>query len=438
MNPMSLKRNVSSRVQSARKLRVVALTAIVAVAGLVVPASAQEAPAPRILPTAIPAGYVIDDYFDRKGANSDTYFVHLLRDPARSKEFFIGSIPTTKTLFDENILAGRIRNGAKKTKVRGLTATVLTEDGETEINWFEKNRWMQVSSIGSTQKLTLALALNVVPTKLADASFAIKKKPAGVASVYVGQIASLTSSGSGVLWTNANDEEIELDVTNVVANYIDIVFLSPGTTYVPTTVNGKPGYVSRRLSGTTVAWMEQPNLLVEVRSTEFNEAGVQAVAASLVPVDEAAWNAAVAIADQTAPPSSTGGDLPVNTTPVAAGTLNGVPWVATVNGQCLVFSAGGANAQTCIPGFTAPNSLSWNVLVASGKTFAVGITGANVVTVVGKVGGAEVARTTTQPVANQAGLKYFIVELPAAAGATFSGLDAAGAEISPAVAVQVK
>ncbi len=419
--------------------RVMVLMAVVATTlfGVVSPVSAQV-PVPRLLPTSVPSGYAVDDYFDRVGPERDVYFIHILRNSDNTREYFAQAIPITKTSFDDNILASRVRAGGKKIKVRGLTGVVTVDGPEVYVEWFERNRWMQVVGTNVSSKATVAFAALVVPSKAPDASFALKRKPAGYTTTYVGQAAGLTSSASGLLWTNASEEEVELYVANSVPNYIDIVYLSPGSPYVPTSVNGKPGYVSRRETGTTIVWMEQPNLLVRVRSTEFNEAGVLAFAASLAPVDENAWKTAIAAADQTAPPPAAGGTTPVNTTPVAAGTLNGVPWVATVNGQCLVFAAGGATSEACIPGFTATNSLAWNTLAASGKTFAVGITGANVLTVVAKANGAEIARTTTQPVAGVPGLSYFIVELPNATGVTVSGLDGAGVEIAPAVPPTVK
>ncbi len=433
----------SNGVKTNRRRRVSQIVALVAVtmasfAGVVSPASAQAVAVPRILPTAIPAGYKVNDYFDRLGPNRDVNFIHLLRDDTLTKEIFVNSTPIAKSSFDENVLPRQISNGAKKVKVRATKGALLVEGGDVRLDWFEKNRWLTAFGTNVPSKVLLAFANGIVPSSSPDASFALKKKPAGFATVYVGQIGGLSSSASGVLWTNSDSEEIELDVINAVPNYIDIVFLGPGTAFRPTTVNGKPGYVAERSGGTTVVWMDQPNLLVEVRSTQFNEAGIAAITASLAPVDEAAWAAATNPPD--APAGGSGGasggsgGLPVNTAPVAAGTLNGVPWVATVNGQCLVFAAGTATAQTCLPAFTPPNSMSWTNLAASGKNFAVGITGANVVTVVAKANGAEVLRVATQPAANLPGLKYFIVELPAPAGVTFSGLDAAGAEIAPAIA----
>ncbi len=418
----------------------VAASVVAVMVGLVTPAGAQEVgPAPRLLPTAVPAGYTIDDSFNRNGPSTNVYYVHLLRDAGSTKEFFIGSIPAGKSTFVESILPSRLSDGAKKIKVRGTNGAVFTEGGETRIDWYEKGRWLQVSTTGVTQKVALATAASVVPTKLPDASFGLKKKPVGTATVYAGQLSSLSSSSYGVLWSNPADEQIELFVSNVVTNYIDIAYLGAGSTYVPFTVNGKPGYISQRLSGTTVVWMEQPNLLVEIRSTEFNDAGIVAIAAALVPVTEAAWTVAIAAADQVAPPVGPGDTgVPANTTPVVAETVATVPFSAYVDGQCLVFAAGGVSTKTCILGFTSPNSLAWSPVTASGKSFAVGIVGSNVATVVAKSGAAEVVRKATLPVAGQPGLKYFIVELATPAGVTFSGLDAAGAEVAPAVAAAVK
>jgi hypothetical protein len=415
----------------------VTIAALCVVFGLVSPASAQAAPVPRLLPTAVPAGYSVNDSFDRVGPRSDVQFVQILRDDAKTHEFYINSTPIEKARFTESVIPSRLDAGAKKVKVRGTTGTVQSQDADVRVDWFERNRWITVISTNVTPKATLAFVANVVPTKAPDASFVVKKIPAGYASIYAGQSAGLTSSVSGVLWTNADSEEIELFIANVVPNYLEIGYLGVGSGYTPTTVNGKPGYIAQRTGGTTVVWMEQPNLLIELRSTQFNEAGIDAIAASLAPVEEAAWVTATTAVDPSKKPvdGSGGGTLPpANSAPVAAGTLNGVPWVATANGNCLVFAAGTASSQACIPGFTSPTALAWNTLVASGKTFAVGITGANVATVVGKANGAEVTRIATQPVVGQPGLKYFIVELSNATGVTFSGLDAAGAEIAPGVA----
>jgi hypothetical protein len=429
-----LRQATSQVVRSTSKLtlRISALTvAVLAVFGVLAPA-AQAQSVPRFLPTKVPAGYQITDFLDRTTPSSVINYLQYFRTPDNQRAILISAVPAQKEDFTSSISL-LVGNGAKKTKVRGLTATVIVDDGYIQYNWWEKNRLFRAYSIQVPQKTLLATITSIGVSGLPDASYSVKKKPVGYEQVYAGTSTRLYGAYSGVLW-ESTDGEIELSVTSIDPRYVDVYLNTPFAKNQPTTVNGKPAFVIENSSSVEVWWVEQPGLLIEMEADDLTTAGLLDVAASVAPVDEATWTTAVntpATPPSTDPGSGSGGSSGAL---VGAGMVDTAPWTANpgATANCLRFTISGASTEACVKG---QNSLGWNSLTVGGKTYAFGVAAANVATVVASVNGAEVGRAAVTPASGQPLIRVFALALPAnVTGATVTGLDAAGGQVQTALA----
>jgi hypothetical protein len=423
-------------VRSSRKLavRTSALTvAVLAVFGVLAPA-AQAQSVPRFLPTKVPAGYQITDFLDRSTPSSIINYLQYFRTPDNQRAILISAVPAQKEDFTASV-SNLVSIGAKKTKVRGLTATVIVDDGYIQYNWWEKNRLFRAYSIQVPQKTLLATITSIGVSGLPDASYSVKKKPAGFQAIYAGTSTRLYGAYSGVLW-ESTDGEIELSVTSIDPRYVEIYLNTPFETNQPTTVNGKPAFVIESSSSVEVWWQEQPGLLIELEADDLSTAALLEVAASIAPVDEATWTKAV-----NTPPVDTGGNGGGGASGggtsgalVGAGMVDTAPWTANAGAtaNCLLFTVAGASTEACVKG---QNSLGWNSITVAGKTYAFGVGAANVATVVATVNGAEVGRAAVTPASGQPLIRVFALALPAnVTGATITGLDAAGGQVQAALA----
>jgi hypothetical protein len=421
--------------------RVLAMLALVtATLGLAVAPANAQGPPPRLIPSRVPAGYTLADYFDRQRPPSVIRYIRYYRNQANTAAAYLEAEPAQKSEWTS--IESALKNlDATPVSIRGLRGYRVQFDNEFRIYWFEKNRVLLVKTVGVNAKLTLAMAVGVGVTRLADASFTAKKIAPGLGLVYAGGYAGLFGPASGLLYKTANGDQISFEVAVVDRRAFDVFLLSPFVTYGTTTVNGKPAYVIEDTDSTEVWWEEQPGLLIEVIGDGLNVAGLVDVGSSLVPTDEAAWQALTAATESagTAPPVD--GTTPVTpVTPgtpggelVGAGTVDGVPWTANPGSgpTCLKFTSGGVAAEACVK---APNSLGWVVISANGKTFAFGVAAANVTTAVARNGGTELGRAVVGPVANQPLLRLFVIPLAGGpAGVSIAGLDSTGAEISPPI-----
>ncbi len=420
----------------ARRLVGVGLAALACV-GTLVPAASAAPAVPRFLPAKVPAGYTYTDFLDRTTPSSTIRFMRYMRNGANTAAAVVFAEPGQKADWDSfaRILKS---SGYKATKVKTLVGYTTTRDGVRSYYWFEKNRIMTSRSINVPLATHTALNASIVVSKLPDASFSLKKEPAGLGTVYSGSSAALIGSYSRIYWADQQDNELTLDVSSVDRRAFEIYLLSPFVNYGTTTVKGKPAYVIEEASYVEVWWEEQPGLLVEVSADDLTAAALVEFADSLAPTDEATWQAFVNTPTSGGGSGSSGGSGGLGGAAdaiVGAGMADGVPWTAKVgqNASCLVFTITAQPAQACIK---APNSFGWNTVSVGGKTFAVGVTAANIATIVVKSSaGAEIARTPVGPVANQPVLRLFVVAIPpGTTGAVASGLDAAGAEVSPAIA----
>ena len=421
--------------QFMRRIVGVGLAALACVATFV-PAASAAPSVPRFLPAKVPAGYAYSDFIDRTTPSSTIRFMRYMRNGANTAAAVVLAEPGQRADWDS--FARVLKSaGYRATKVKGLVAYSITRDGVRSYYWFEKNRIMTSRAINVPLAAHTALNASVVVSKLPDASFSLRKEPAGLGTVYSGSSAALIGSYSRIYWADQQDNELTLDVSSVDRRAFEIYLLSPFVNYGTTTVKGKPAYVIEEDTYIEVWWEEQPGLLVEVSADDLTAAALVEFADSLASTDEAAWQTFVSTPTSGSGSGSggAGGLGGAADAIVGAGMADGVPWTAKVgpNASCLVFTISAQPAQACIK---APNSFGWNTISVGGKTFAVGVTAANIATVVVKSSsGAEIARTPVGPVANQPVLRLFVVAIPpGTTGAVAAGLDAAGAEVSPAIA----
>lgn len=390
------------------------------------PASAA-APLPRFLPNA-ESGYVLMDALDDVIPNSSNYIgAFASNDKTKSVSIDAQSAQSSS-------IAETIKESAGKDKVHGKPAMVRTSGSLTSIIWLEKGNLYQLEARGLSKKPALAFAQNVKPTGKPDSSFTVKKVPAGFTKIYVGPQSGLIAGAYAAAFVEKEAPKKTIATfyaLNVDPRYMDVL-LSQQESYAPTTIRGKSGFEISADGEVVDVWMEQPNLLMIAATDQPSK--LASFVESLVPVDEPTWAAAYD-ASQSANPS--GGSSDVVGPPVAAGMLAGIPWGASVNGQCLVFTAAATKTNVCVTGIMSPSFVGWKSVVVNGKTLVFGITGANVTTVVAAANGAEVTRVPTEPVADQPGLRYFAIELSGdPAATTFSGLDAAGVVVGPAIGSQ--
>jgi hypothetical protein len=404
--------------------------AVVAFSGATIaPASAAD-PVPRFLPAKVPSGYSYTDYLDRTTPSSTIRFIRYLRNGTNTAAAVLFAEPAQKSDWDS---FARILKGAnfKATKVKALPAYTDFREGVRTFYWFEKNRIITSRTVNVATKVHVSINTSVVVSKLPDASFSLKKEPAGFATVYAGSTAALVGSFSRMYWTDSNDNELSLDVSSIDRRAIEVYFLSPFVTYGTTVVRGKPAYVIEESSYVEVWWEEQPGLLMEVSADDLTASALVEFADSIAPTDEATWQTFV---KATPDPSKGGTTAAGGADIVGAGMADGVPWTARPgeSASCLQFNVGAVANQACVK---APNSLGWAIVTSNGKTFVVGVAAANVATVsVRSTDGTELAKGPVGQVANNAVLRLFVVPLPVGPAATVSGLDAAGAVVSPPIA----
>ncbi len=405
-----------------RRLSTFAVAALTAVGTLIAsigPASAA-APLPRFLPSA-ESGFALMDAIEDVIPTSSNYIAAFGTED-RSKSVTIDSQSA-----QSSSIAGSIKESAGKDKVHGKPAVVRTSGSSTSVLWLEKGNLFQLEARGLGKKPALAFAEKVKPTGKADSSFVVKKVPAGFTRIYVGPQSGLIAGGYAAAFSESGPKPklaAVMYALNVDPRYMEVL-LAQQASYSSVTVRGKSGYQIDSDGEAITVWMEQPNLLLLVSAEQSGK--LSSFAESLAPVDEATWLAAVEAASSL---NSDGGSDAAGP-PVAAGTLAGIPWGATVDGQCLSFTAATAKTKVCVPGIMSPSFLGWKSVVVNGKTLVFGITGANVTTVVATANGAEVSRIQTEAVADQPGLRYFALELSGdPATTTISGLDAAGAVIA--------
>ncbi len=430
-NPLRISRRISRRIT--RQIATVAVATLACLSG-VVPAASAAPGVPRFIPAKIPAGYTYSDFIDRTTPSATIRYMRYLRNGANTAAAMVVAEPGQKADWDS--FARVLKNASyKTTKVKTFVAYTSTTDGVRTYYWFEKNRIMTSRSINMPVAAHAALNASVVVSKLPDASFTLKREPAGFGTVYSGSSAALVGSYSRIYWEDQQGNELTLDVSSVDRRAFEVYLLSPFVTYGTTTIKGKPAYVIEESSYVEVWWEEQPGLLVELAADDLTASALVEIADSLAPTDEATWQAFVNTPTASGSGSSGTGLGGASDAIVGAGMADGIPWTAAVgaSASCLVFTISAQPAQACIK---APNSFGWNTLTVGGKTFAVGVTAANVATVVAKSSaGVELARTAVGPVSNQPVLRLFVMVLPpGTTGATVSGVDAAGVEAFPAIA----
>ncbi len=405
------------------------LTTAISVAAFAVPANAQSNSLPKYLP-AEAAGFTLTEAQENTDRPSSDSYLYVLGTPDRSRSIMVTALPA-----ESGSIASSIKRQAGKNKVHGKPAIIESSGQDTMITWLEKGSLFTIESHGSQLKPVKAFAEGVKPTGKPDSSFSVKAVPAGMNKIYSGPEAALIGAGGyAASFMKGQDKRSQVNfiAQNVDPRYFEVL-ASQSPTAEATTMRGKPAYQIFAGFANITFWMEQPNMLMLVLSS--TQASGNQFAEALAPVDEPTWAAAVDAAASVQDAASNDG---TTSPPVAAGIVGDIPWGATVRGSCIVFAAGDSKADVCTKGSAPANFLGWNTLTVKSKTLAVGVTGKGVATVVAVANGVELQRAATQPVTGQAGLQYFVIDLGSAdpATVTFSGLDAAGAEIAPAIAAK--
>jgi hypothetical protein len=414
------------------RVLVASLTAAVGALSLAAPAGAASVA--RLLPTRLPATYVIEEVLDQTEPQTSATYMSYVRDASNTQGVSVFAEPFDAARWKE-ASKDFISRKAPRTTVKGQRAFVENNGNSRIVYWFSQKRLFTSYSVGVTPKVHAAVNNSVVATKNGPSAFVIKAVPAGFQSVYTGPNAALRGSYSRLLYVSDPDNEhihLIVEATSIDRRYIDVFLLSPFVTGVtPATINGKAGYKVASSSYTTFWWEEQPGLLIEVTSADLPEAALLDVAASVAPTDEPGWQAVVTQAEN----FGKTGSGPLATGLVGAGMVEGEPWTAQfgTDQNCLVFGIGGASTEACLK---SPNALGWNAATVKGKSVAVGIAAANITTVVAKANGVEVARAQVGPVSGQPLYRLFVMPLPAGAAVTVSGLDAAGTEVQLPVAAK--
>jgi hypothetical protein len=395
--------------------------------------AATGKPVPRLLPTKVPASYVVtavDDLADRYEVEQSQAF---LRNAANTKAILVVAEPYEQTAWERDVrqfLDGKV----KSVLVHGRRAFVMDDSSSVRsLIWFDRDRTFVSYSTGNDLVTQRQLAEAVLRTDTSRTSFTVKSVPPGLKTVFAGPTRLLSSGYSTVTYTsdprNANST-LSIEVRRIDRRYVELVFLSPlvGTSE-PITVHGKPGYRSTSVGGTTTIWYEdQPGLLVALSSSTLSDDAVISIANSVAPVTETAWKAVEQQAiDFTA-------NISVSPKLVGAGVIDGQVWTAqnAARANCLVFTVALTPFQTCVAN---PGVLGWLTIAVEAKPLVVGVASANVVTAVLKVNGAEVSRAVVSPVIGQPTLRLFVFSVGAdATNVTITGLDVNGSEILPSAA----
>ncbi len=409
-----------------RRAIALGLLTVGCVTSLTTPAYASTLP--RIVPTRVPSSYTVELVEETASPQETDQFVSYMHNAANDQAIATFADPYEKKAWDRDLVS-YLDAETKVTKIRGQKAFVVETSSNTRmVTWFEHGRLFTSFSINVDITTQRRSADAIVITGTARASFVAKSAPKGLAMVYTGPMRALTSGYSTVTYVadpKNTHSHLYVDVRRIDPRYVDLMFLNPlAGTSTPISVNGKRGYSSVLLSGNTTVWyQEQPGLLVDVTSDVLTADALIDLANSMTPVDEASWKNIV----QEAADFSANQQVPQDL--VGAGIVDSQAWTAQVAARsgCLVFTLALTPTQACVK---SPHVLGWSSVSVKDKTFAVGVTAANVATVVMKIGGVEVARSAVSAVIGEPTLRLFVLAIPAnSTDVVMSGLDANGADI---------
>ncbi len=418
------------------------VTALV-VLGAVAAPPAHAAGVPHFTPSRIPDGFAISLIDESSGNNGNTgEFISLIENNERTGGTYTYALPISASEWKDAVKDFK-KQKLKAIKVKNKVGYATDGGSSRRVYWFEVDRAFISEGLNISLATHKAIASNIFATKAGRTTFAVKAVPAGFKNIYTGFEGALVGARSVQLFEKdpyGEGSQFQVRITSVGPSYLDVFYLSPlvgrGTRLEQTTVRGKTGWTYDGGYSGFYLWEEQPGLMIEVTgSGTLTDAQIKDVAESLVPIDDTAW---VALEKQAAEyqkglenyrPGEAQGAL------VGAGMIDNEPWTATAssNANCLFFKIGDRVTESCI---TKSNALGWSSVTVSGKTIAVGVTAANIATVVAKSAGAEVGRTAVGPVSKQPLVRLFVMTIPAGAGVTVAGLDAAGTEVQTGVAAK--
>ena len=451
-----------------------ALTALFMTMGLVLGISptvaaaqsvATPASLPLLLPSSVPQGYSLSNVDDTPlGADRETWVI-LDQSPDGARRVLSQGVVYGQSASEvvKDLYTGVKPSKTEKRSVvhRQRAVAISSQPGQWTIIWAEGSIVFTVSEY--SKKATFAsvkvIADSVRSSRLPDGSFSLAKAPAGTARLFVGSQRSLFS-GDQYQFTYASlDAELTLAVIDADPALIAVVVA--GANASPITVRAKPGVLYDDGSQLNLVWMEAPHTLLAVSSADVGEAALRQVAESLAPVDAAAFAAAKTRAKTAADIRSgggsgsgssdgSGGGILSGGSPVGAGQLDAIAWAAfaapsTANERCVQFAAADVRSSVCVPLPLTDKTLVWTSAVVGDRRTAFGLTSSKVTTVVVRDrAGTELARAATVPYTGNPTLRLFALQVGVAGtlvpvldgAAVVVGLDAAGAEVAPAVAVK--
>lgn len=451
-----------------------ALTALLLSMGLILGASPTGAVAqtgttpaslPLLLPSSVPQGYALSDVDDTPlGADRSTWVI-LDQSPDGARRVLSQGVVYGQSATE---VVKDLYTGVKPSKVEKRSVVhhqravaISGQPGQWTIIWAEGSIVFSVSEYAkrATFASVKAIADSVRSSRLPDGSFSLAKAPAGTARIFAGSQRSLYS-GDQYQFTYASlDAELTLSVIDADPALIAVVVA--GAIASPITVRSKPGVLYDDGDQLNLVWMEAPHTLLAISSADVDEAALRQVAESLAPVDAAVFKTAKAQAKAAADLRSGGGSgaggsdgsgkgIISGGSPVGAGQLDAIAWAAfaapsTANERCVQFAAADVRSSVCVALPLTDKTLVWTSAVVGDRRTVFGLTSSKVTMVVVRdKAGTELARAATVPYTGNPTLRLFALQVGAAGtlvpvvdgAAVVVGLDAAGAEVVPAVAVK--
>jgi hypothetical protein len=425
---------------SPRPKRLLALAALLTISGSfgLAPAAQAGPSLPRLVPTRVPASYVVASTDETTSPTDSEQFVSYSRDSSRTQAITTFSDPYEKKAWERDVKSFADAE-TKVLKVHGQKAYLIETGFKAHtLTWFEQGRLFNSYALNVEVATQRQAAEAIRLTSESKTSFAVKSTPRGLTMVFTGPVRALTSGYSLLTYISdpkGSRNRLYVEVRRADRRYQDLMYLNPivGTS-TPITIHGKSGFRSVSLAGGTTYWYEEePGLLVLLSVDTLDDDAVVDVANSIMPTSESAWKALVQdgadfVANEGAPQDIVG-----------AGVFSSQAWIAQAAAKsgCLVFTIALTPTQVCVK---SPNSLGWTSVSVKDQSYVVGVTAANVTTVVLKNNGTDIARTAVSQAIGQPTLRLFVFSVPSnltgqsnATTLSVSGLDATGTEVQAPV-----
>ncbi len=296
----------SHRLVSRTLLAVVALTSVASLAPAQTGVATETVP-PRYTLSKVPKGYQLcnaeDDYESYSTSRGD--YVSIMRDKSGAKEYRVTASPSFRQNpqeYVDNLVKNLAKNGATATKVHGLPAAELHFDALIAFAWIERSTRFNVVVAGESTETGLSFAESVVPTGEEAQPFTLKSVPSGYTNLYTGfsktQVPPKPAALSHVGWRLEKDGDelgsLSLDISFAMPKVLDVFFGPTNPATKETTINKKVAYRQTTNGGErTIVWMQEPEVLVVVRSSKLDYPALESAASSIKPWTEKAFQRAV-------------------------------------------------------------------------------------------------------------------------------------------------